>query len=62
MIDTKTKTRLFEELEQMELLAAKTTYDGIDYNARSDGAFQMLQILGLSKEYIEWAYKRSEEV
>ena len=50
------KISLFEKVLELEHLAERTTYDGRDYTEQADGAFQMLQVLGISKEYINWSF------
>lgn len=52
------KVKLFEKTLELEHLAEKKTYDGRNYAEQADGAFQMLEILGLSSEYIEWSFGR----
>ena len=52
------KKAMFERMLELEHLAEATTYDGRDYNEQAEGAFQMLQILGLGGEYINWAIGR----
>ena len=54
-MDEEVKAKLFGRMLELEHLAGATTYDGRDYNEQADGAFQMLQILGLGSEYINWA-------
>lgn len=49
------KMKLFEEMLRLEHLAERRTYDGNNYCEQSEGAFKMLEILGLSTEYIWWA-------
>lgn len=49
------KLKLFEEMLRLEHLAEIETYDSDDYYYQSQGAFKMLEILGLAKEYIWWA-------
>lgn len=49
------KLKLFEKELELERLASKETYDGRNYNAEASGAFQMLDILGIGREYIRWA-------
>lgn len=49
------KIKLFENMLRLEHLSDKQTYDNRNYFEQADGAFQMLQIMGLSKEYIEWS-------
>lgn len=49
------KTKLFEQMLELEHKTGKT-YDNRDYFEQAEGAFKMLQILGLNKEYIEWSY------
>jgi hypothetical protein len=50
------KNNLFENMLRLEHLSDKQTYDNRNYFEQADGAFQMLKIMGLSKEYIEWSY------
>lgn len=50
------KEKLFQKCLELEHLAEVPTFDGRDYCEQADGAFQMLQILGLSREYIEWSF------
>lgn len=45
------KTELFEQVLRFEHLAENGAVSG----EMSDGAFAMLQVLGLSSEYIQWA-------
>lgn len=49
------KIKLFEKVLELEHLAEAKTYDGRNYFDQSEGAFSMLQILGLGSEYINWA-------
>ena len=49
------KMRAFEEMLRLETLANRPTYDGRDYNEQSDGAFAILDVLGLGSEYIRWS-------
>lgn len=48
------KTKLFEKAFQLESLAAVRTYDHRDYAEQANGAYAMLIVLGLDKEYIKW--------
>lgn len=41
---------------ELEHLAEKTTYDHHNYNEQADGAFKMLEVLGLEREYINWSF------
>jgi hypothetical protein len=52
------KMAMFKKVLEMETLAERPNYGVHNYAEQSDGAFQMLGILGLGKEYIEWAYKK----
>lgn len=52
------KTKLFEKMLELEHLAEDKTYDGRNYWEQANGAYAMLQILGLDKEYIEWAWHK----
>lgn len=49
------KMKLFERVLELEHLGEVETFDGRNYSEQTDGAFQMLQILGISKEYLDWA-------
>ena len=57
-LSTEMKIQLFERVLELEHLSAITTYDNRDYFSESEGAFSMLQILGLGKEYVEWSIGR----
>ncbi len=50
------KTKLFEKVLELEHLAEEVTYDGRNYAEQSNGAYAMLETLGIGKEYIEWSY------
>jgi hypothetical protein len=54
-ISDETKMKLFQEMLRLEHLGETKTYDGRNYVDQSDGAFEMLKILGLATEYIKWA-------
>lgn len=49
------KLQLFEKMLKLEALANTVTYDHHDYNEQANGAFEMLQILGIGREYIRWS-------
>lgn len=49
------KIEMFETMLKYETLAEKKTYDGVNYFDMANGAFSMLEIIGLSREYIRWA-------
>lgn len=49
------KLELFEEMLKLEHTAECVTYDGKNYSAMAEGAYSMLSILGLGREYIRWA-------
>lgn len=49
------KRKLFERVLWLEHMAEETTYDHHDYSSESDGAYSMLEVLGLGREYINWA-------
>ncbi len=51
-----TKEKLFEAMLELEHLGERPTFDGRDYVEQANGAFQMLQILGLGREYINWSF------
>lgn len=55
----KMKQELFKKMLEKEHLAERfcngETFDGRNYSAESTGAFEMLQILGLAKEYTDWS-------
>lgn len=54
------KTALFRkmlELEHLsELYCDGKLFDNVDYFSEANGAFAMLQVMGLNSEYIRWAY------
>lgn len=52
------KTALFEKMLHLEHMSEKTTYDHRDYCEQANGAYEMLEVLGLGKEYIRWAEGR----
>lgn len=58
MVTQEMKMEMFAKVLELENLSATKTYDGHDYYEQADGAFQILQILGLESEYIEWAEGR----
>lgn len=49
------KMALFRQMLIFESKASIQTYDHCDYNEMANGAFEMLTILGLDREYIRWA-------
>ena len=53
------KIKLFEKmlwLEHMsELYCDGKLYDKVDYWSECNGAFRMLEVIGLNTEYIYWA-------
>lgn len=53
------KEKLFEKmlwLEHMaELQSEGKLYDNRDYFSESNGAYAMLQVMGIDREYINWA-------
>lgn len=53
------KLQLFEKMLELEhkgeLQSEGKLFDHVNYIAESNGAFQMLQILGISSEYIRWS-------
>lgn len=53
-----TKEKLFEHVLELEHLAEKKVFDYCNYSEQADGAFSMLKILGLDKEYIRWSYMK----
>lgn len=54
-VTQETKTKLFEKVLELEHMGEKPTFDGRDYVEQSNGAYEMLKILGLGREYINWA-------
>ena len=50
------KLELFNAVLELEHLAEAHTFDHRDYAEQSNGAFLMLQILGLDHEYIKWSF------
>lgn len=59
-MNEKTKIALFEKMLQLEDLAGVKTYDHRDYFEQAEGAYAMLTILGLDKEYIRWSLQHFE--
>ena len=49
------KNKLFSEMLRLESLGGKVTYDNRDYFEQANGAYMMLKVLGIDKEYIRWA-------
>lgn len=49
------KMKLFNEMLKLETLANTKTYDGHDYLEQLNGAYAMLELLGISTEYIRWS-------
>ena len=49
------KLKLFEKMLELEHKSEQVTYDNRDYFEQADGAFTMLQVLGLDREYIRWS-------
>lgn len=49
------KRKLFEEMLRLEHLSEVKTYDNRDYFEQANGAFAMLEILGLGSEYIRFS-------
>ena len=56
MITNELKEKLFNKMLELEHLANVETYDHRNYFEQSNGAFHMLALLGLDKEYIEWSF------
>ena len=54
-MEESTKMKLFDEMLRLETLANSKTYDGRDYFEQAEGAYNMLQVLGLGGEYIRWS-------
>ena len=52
------KKKMFEKLHVLETLSNEKLYDSHDYYEQANGAFAMLVILGLDKEYINWSVKK----
>lgn len=52
------KIRAFEKVLELEHLAEAKTFDGRNYFEQADGAFKVLEALGLGGEYIEWAFNK----
>lgn len=58
MLSEEMKIKLFQKVLELEHLAEVPTFDGRNYCEQSDGAFQMLEVMGLGREYIRWSYGR----
>lgn len=52
------KINLFELMLELTHLSETQHYDHHDYFEQSNGAFKMLIVLGLDKEYINWSVKK----
>lgn len=50
------KLKLFEKMLQLEHLAEMELFDKIDYYEQAEGAFKMLGVIGLEREYLKWSY------
>ena len=54
------KIALFERMLWLEHMGEDQgdgkLFDHRDYIAESDGAYSMLEVLGLGREYIRWSY------
>lgn len=48
------KIRMFERTLEFEKFSMMNTYDNINYSDKANGAYEMLEILGLGREYIKW--------
>lgn len=55
------KMQLFEKMEELYQLGNTTTYDGRNYFEQSEGAYAMLTILGIQREYIKWSVSKEKE-
>lgn len=58
-ISEQMKLALFNKMLQLEHLGEmqeKGLFDHVDYIAESNGAYKMLDILGLGREYFRWSY------
>lgn len=49
------KTKMFEKLLELEHKSEKVTYDHRNYFEQANGAFEMLRVLGIDREYIRWS-------
>ena len=49
------KRKLFEKMLRLEHLSEVKTYGNRDYFEQANGAFAMLEILGLGSEYIRFS-------
>ena len=56
MINEEMKIKLFQKVLDLEHLAEAHTFDGRNYCEQSEGAFAMLEVMGLGREYIRWSY------
>ena len=59
MIDSITKERLFELMQELEDAAGMPTYDNRNYFEQSEGAYKMLKVLELNHEYVQWSMNRA---
>lgn len=49
------KLKLFQQVLELEHKSETITYDHRNYFEQANGAFSMLQVLGLGTEYIRWS-------
>ena len=55
-ISEEKKIEMFTKCLEYETLSGKRTYDNRDYFELSEGAFAIIEILGLGREYVNWSY------
>lgn len=55
-VTTEMKEEMFEKMLELEHLAQKRTFDGIDYCDMANGMFKAFEIMGIGTEYIKWSY------
>lgn len=55
-ISEEKKIEMFTKCLEYETLSNRRTYDNRDYFELSEGAFAIIDILGLGSEYINWSY------
>ena len=61
-ISEEKKIEMFTKCLEYETLFSIKTYDNEDYYALSEGAFNIIDILGLGSEYINWSYGKEWDI
>lgn len=56
------KTKLFEKAFELEILATLPSHDNHNYSEQARGAYAMLIVLGIDKEYINWSVAKEWKI